>query len=182
MLFCNIKKKCVKILKHCHFVIKHCEELDLYRCYKKIYHHSISTVLFTFISKWFPLMAQLTTTRSTFRSYKNIFTTAACVCDNNTPKLSIQILTCRSITADFRSKRQGTCAAPEPGSLFGYLVRCVRPEDSSWARVRPLLEQRPCRCGVCACLCLITLGQTTWPCPPAKREFSFNELFGSILQ
>lgn len=49
----------------------------------------------------------------------------------------------------------------DPRSLLRNLVGCVGPEDGSWTRVRPLLEQRPRRRGVCPRLCLVTLGQTT---------------------
>lgn len=63
----------------------------------------------------------------------------------------------------------------DPRSLFRNLVGCVGPEDGSWTRVRPLLEQRPRRCGVCPRLCLVTLGQTSWPRAPVDIK-CLNEL------
>lgn len=63
----------------------------------------------------------------------------------------------------------------DPRLLFRNLVGCVGPEDGSWTWVRPLLEQRPRRCGVCPRLCLVTLGQTTWPRAPVDKK-CLNEL------
>lgn len=61
----------------------------------------------------------------------------------------------------------------EPGSFFGYLVCCVGPENSSWTRIRPLLEQRTRRSRVRASLCLVVFGQTAGPGPPAETEEFF---------
>lgn len=55
-------------------------------------------------------------------------------------------------------------------SLLRNLVGCVSPEDGSWTRVRPLLEQGPRRCGVGPRLCLITLGQAARPRAPGDTK------------
>lgn len=72
---------------------------------------------------------------------------------------------CRFVTADV-SKGKANCTAVsllvvsgELSLLLGYLVCSVSPKHGSWTGVRPLLEQRPRRCGVCTRLCFVTLGQ-----------------------
>lgn len=59
--------------------------------------------------------------------------------------------------------------------LFRDLVSSISPKHGSRARVRPLLEQRSSRCGVCSCLGLVPFGQTTRPRAPVKINVCFNK-------
>lgn len=91
----------------------------------------------------------------------------------HTSKKVMIILGFQSVTTTIEWRYNSVFLSWKLWSLLGRLICSVSPEDSPWAGVRPLLEQRPCCCGVCARLRFVTLGQASGPRAPERGGETF---------